>query len=711
VPHPLTRRQLLQLGAGAGLLMGVAACGPLGGSGSPSGAESTAATRSPARRRVGKGPRAPRPLRTPAGLSMLAHQDGDRLLLHTTGGDLDYWAGVNLGSTTPGHQPGELAMTEQDYRRWLPMMRSQGVRVLRIYTILPPAFYAELKRYNEANADDPIYLVHGIYLPDESYLDSGDLFAAGPTNAMIAEVRDASAAVHGRLRRDRTPGRASGQWTADVSPWTAAWLLGVEWDPVAGLASDAANTRQPAYAGRYFTAGPDSTPTERWIAARMDELATAEAAAGCCVPIALVNWPTADPLKHPQEPLPREDQLSVDANHVRPTAQWPAGTFASYHAYPYYPDFQRLQPSYTSAADAYLAYLLDLKRHHAGMPLMITELGVPGSLGSAHLGTRGRDQGHHDEVDQMRINADLVRLVADADLAGALLFGWADEWFKFTWNTLPRHQAVVADRRALWHDALTNEQWFGLLATDPVPAGRRVVHEAGQGIRSVALDHDAAYVYLTIECDGRPATYELGFDVIPGTGGTLPSGGGDGHDDVAVLIDVAAGTADCLVRAELDPVALDGLPAGTEPKPRPDGWQLHRLTLNRPYTVPGTTTYRPPEMQDVGRLIRGHWEPDARERDSRATWRIEPGDTITTVRLRLPWGLLMFADPSSHSAYVPTNGVARAVTVTGVAATVLADGAAARFPIRWDEWNAARHTERLKRGVEQVAGELSQYAG
>ena len=41
------------------------------------------------------------------------------------------------------------------------------------------------------------------------------------------------------------------------------------------------------------------------------------------------------------------------------------------------------------------------------------------------------------------MNADLVRLVADAGLAGALLFAWADEWFKFTWNTLPRHQACL----------------------------------------------------------------------------------------------------------------------------------------------------------------------------------------------------------------------------------------------------------------------------
>lgn len=713
MPGPLSRRDVLRLGAGAGLLLGATACSPFGGASSPGSVPTPGLTSTlpPAGRRVAKGPRAPKPATTATGARMLAQQVGDRLLLHTTGGDLDFWAGVNLGSTTPGHQPGELAMTAEDYRRWFPMMRGYGVRVLRIYTIHPPEFYAELKAYNEAHPDDPLYLVHGIYLPDESYLETGDLFADGPTTAMIAEVRDASAAVHGRLRRDRTPGRAAGTWTADVSPWTAAWLVGVEWDPGAGTASDATNARRPGVAGRYFATTPEATPTERWIAARMEELAAAEAAAGCCVPIALVNWPTADPLKHPQEPLDREDQLAVDANHVRPTAAWPAGTFASYHAYPYYPDFQRLQPSYTGTPDPYRAYLLDLKRHHAGMPLMITELGVPGSLGSAHLGTLGRDQGHHDEATQMRMNADLVRLVADAGLAGALLFAWADEWFKFTWNTLPRHQAVAADRRALWHDALTNEQWFGLIATDPVPAGRRVVHEARDGVRSVALDHDAAFIYLTVEADGSPSTYEFGFDVLPGGGATLPSGGGSGTDDVAVVVDARAGTAEALVRAGLDPVALDGLPAGSEPRPRPDGWILHRLTLNRPHTVPGTTTYRPPELLDIGRLIAGRWEPDARERDSRATWRLEPGEGMTTLRVRLPWALLMFADPSSKTAYTPRGGKAVPTVVPAVAASVRADGATARFDLRWEEWNAARYAERPKRAVELLGQELAQYAG
>ena len=59
------------------------------------------------------------------------------------------------------------------------------------------------------------------------------------------------------------------------------------------------------------------------------------------------RWRTGRPptrWSHPDEPLDREDLIGVDANHVLPTDAWPGGTFASFHAYPYYPDFQRYEP-------------------------------------------------------------------------------------------------------------------------------------------------------------------------------------------------------------------------------------------------------------------------------------------------------------------------------------------------------------------------------
>ena len=82
--------------------------------------------------------------------------------------------------------------------------------------------------------------------------------------------------------------------------------------------------------------------------------------------------------------------VSLDPSLVRATASNPAGWFASYHAYPYYPDFMLHDPGYNRARSSlgrsnYFGYLAELKRHHAGIPVLIAEYGVPSSRGDAHL--------------------------------------------------------------------------------------------------------------------------------------------------------------------------------------------------------------------------------------------------------------------------------------------------------------------------------------
>ncbi len=357
--------------------------------------------------------------RTVDGLRVLAQSDARGLRLHTASGDKTFLPGINLGSTTPGHQPGEVGtITAATYRTWLGQMARMGIRVVRVYTLLPPAFYDELARWNRAHATAPLYLVQGVYLPREDYNEPGKtLYTPAIDRAFTDEITDVSKAVHGTLDRPQAPGRAGGRYRTDVSRWVASWIIGVEWDPQGTLTTDRVMRRAAYTPGRYFRATPDASATERWIARHVDHLATLEARMRTSVPIAFANWPTTDPLRHPTEPLRQEDLVGVDANHVLPTRRWPGGTFASFHAYPYYPDFQRYEPGlektrWEGRSDRYAGYLASLKRHFAPhMPLVVSEFGVPSSLGSAHAGTNGRDQGGHSEQQAMRIDASLMRMM------------------------------------------------------------------------------------------------------------------------------------------------------------------------------------------------------------------------------------------------------------------------------------------------------------
>ncbi len=653
---------------------------------------------------------APAP-RVTGGLRGLATAGRGEFALHTATGDVTFLPGVNLGSTTPGHQPGELSVTAQQYRTWFAAMAWLGIRVVRIYTIHPPSFYTELVAHNRANPDRPLYLMQGVYPPDESYVAKNNLYDRAVTTAFQQELRDADGAVRGDLARKPQPGRAHGTWAADVTPWLAGWIIGAELDPVATARSDDRNAGAPAVRGRYFRSTRLASPTERWLAARMNELATLQAAAGLSQPIAFVNWPTTDPLRHPEEPLPEEDRVQLDANHVPATANWPAGTFASYHAYPYYPDFQRYEPAllahkYDGRSDPYAGYLAALKRHHGDMPTLITEFGVPSSLGSAHNGPLGRGQGDHSEREALRIDAELLRLIHHEGLAAGFLFAWTDEWFKVTWNTR-LHQDP--ERRQLWHDPLTNEQHFGMLAMDATGSPDATPQyllddEDGWPAARVTARVDESYLRLRVRLGSpAPSSLTLGFDVLPGLTGPPAPGTANRSADAAFFLDTVGRTGQAYLRTQLDPLPLDVTVPVAARGPAATGWQRFELVVNRALTVPGTGEKLPAELQNAGLLRYG--SPDD---DSRSLWERDGDDLV----VRVPWAMLGFADPSKHMVGVPAGRKLTLQAAPGVGITVSATGTdQATGHVTWMNWNRPYYAERLKQGAEQVRDALLETGG
>jgi hypothetical protein len=593
-------------------------------------------------------------------LQVPARATATAVQLGTEGGFRDrFWAGVNLGSTTPGHLPGEVSARAADYRRWFPEMGELGVKAIRVYTLLDPSFYTELRRYNLAHPKAPLYVIHGVWIPEERFLAGHDLWDPAVLKAQRELTEEVHRAVMGDLRRPLRRGFASGRWTADISRWVIAWSPGVEWDPAATANSEAKNPPR-GYDGRYIATTGKPTSTEAWIARTLDQLAALDAEAGWSRAMTFTNWLTADPLEHPDEPLAREDKISVDANHLRATKAWPGGFFASYHAYPYYPDFLRYQPSYRDAKDPYAAYLEELREHHAGQALMITEFGVPTSLGKAHLGPLGRDQGDHSEQQAAKIDRDLLRAIKETGMAGGALFEWVDEWFKFTWNTIDEEQP--AERRALWRNVLTNEEYFGVIGADagPKPAvtldgsdkewkadQSQVLLEARGALRELRATHDAAYLYLRLRFDSTAHREQalVGLDLRPGANKALPgTAGAMPAADAALRFDgeevrfYRAAWTDAL--AFQYGVNRDYLKVDRATLEKGSGaWREPQQILNAPHTLPRTGEKTPVELRDLSPLHAG-----SEAEDSRNLVALDG----PVVELRLPWALLGLADPSSR---------------------------------------------------------------
>ena len=653
------------------------------------------------------------------GLKLPARIQGrDLALAHKGRFAARFWPGVNLGVTVPGRSPGELAPTRRDYDRWLDGMQDLGSRVVRVYTILRPAFYDALAAHNRRHPRTPLYFIQGVWIPEEEFIAAQDAYAT--TEAFDKEIADAVDVVHGDASLPMRRGHAGGRYTADVARWLLAWSPGVEWDPYATKSTDSKHAGTPAHQGRYITATADATPMESWLAGRLDHLATLEAKRGWSRPLTFTNWLTTDPMRHPEEPIDKEDMVSVDPMHMKATAKWPGGFFASYHAYPYYPDFLRLQPSYRNAKDPYEAYLKDLRKHHEGQAVMITEFGVPTGIGSAHLGPLGRDQGDHPEQEAGRMDADMMAAIKRQKMAGGLLFSYTDEWFKRTWNTMDMEKPE--DRRQLWQNALTNEEQFGIVAAE---AGKKAavtvdgsdkewtrtqsqqIYEGGGAVREVRAIHDANWLYLLLRRDGDKPM-QIGFDVRPGGNKGLPGRPGVSPES-DVSISLGPGRKALLQEAAwTDPIGfLYGLARPYVPVDKADleqgsgAWARPRLILNRPYTVPGTGEKRPVELLDISALRWGTANPKASRFDDRVT--VAGGGK--TVELRIPWAMLTFSDPSSRQVWVPkADGSVDTLKVGRLGIDVAPAGGAAVSTngYGWDEWNRVDFHERRKAGWPAV---------
>src|SRR4051794_3338857 len=394
-----------------------------------------------------------------------------------------YVRGVNLGVALPGKHPSEFPLDSARYGGWLDTLSAMHANMVRVYTILPPAFYRALRGWNLSHPDRSVWLIHGVWaeLPPRHDFNEPRWKAEFQT-----ETRRVVDVIHGAARIPVRPGHAGGRFDADVSPWVLAYIIGREWEPFAVKAFNAGRPPR-AFVGRFLELG-SGPAMDLWLAQQCDLLLSYEADTyNALRPIAYTNWPTLDPLYHPTEATTAEeaawrartkrrseaqkleyenDAVSLDPNLIRPTASNPAGWFASYHVYPYYPDFMMLDPVYRSARSAegrsnYFGYLRALIDHHVGLPTLISEYGVPSSRGVAHIHPEGWSHGGHDERSMAAIDTRLTREIQQAGAAGSILFAWLDEWFKKNWAVIDYE--IPADNSRLWHNVMDAEQNYGIL--------------------------------------------------------------------------------------------------------------------------------------------------------------------------------------------------------------------------------------------------------
>ncbi|MFQ5538478.1 MAG: tetratricopeptide repeat protein [Gemmatimonadota bacterium] len=638
-------------------------------------------------------------------LEFPARAGRDRLEVRTPEGWRPFYVrGVNLGAALPGRHPSEFP-DSATYAAWIRGMAEMNANAVRVYTIHPPRFYQALLEWNRTHPDQLLWLIHGVWteLPEDH-----DFAAPAFEDGFFTEMQRVVDLVHGRADIPPRPGHASGFYTADVSPWTLAYIIGREWEPFSVQAFDSLQGHRSGFQGEYLEV-EGGNAMDAWLGRAMEEMVAYETETYRTQrPVAYTNWPTLDPLTHPTETTvdeemairrahgerprvrPREydnDAIGLDASLVHATSSFPAGTFASYHAYPYYPDFMVVQEDYLRARSSlgpsnYFGYLKELKEHHEGMPVLISEYGVPASLGIAHLQPQGWHHGGLSEEEMARVDARLTREIAEAGMAGGALFAWIDEWFKKNWVVIDFENPL--DRNRLWYNRMDAEQHYGVWAMEPRPAVEGQTAEerlrawaeveplSESGELTLRAAADAAYLWLLVEAPGRSAgdTLFVGFDMVrPDSGDTRwPLGRGEPPAMGMEFVLVDDGTSLRLLAdppsnpfriVEVGPAPLPPprtVPVGDPPPglfhqraemrynlpyytlPNDDGkYDTLRVIVNRRRFARDSTEYLAAGY-DRGFLPGGEG-PDGlwvRERDG------------TALEVRIPWTLLNVTDPSSR---------------------------------------------------------------
>lgn len=606
--------------------------------------------------------------------------------------------GVNMGSGEPGQWGTDFDVDKETYKRWFQYIKEMGANTVRIYTIQSAPFYNAFYEFNKNNPD-PLYLLHGVWVNDYIQNSHRDAFDDQMLDVFIKDCKTVVDVIHGnkKIALGRVASAGHGSYLWDISPWVIGYILGVEWEDVTVVYTDEkykGDTAYEGYAGQYMYTTEKATPFESMLARVGDKIIEYESARYKQQRIlAFSNWPTTDPFAYPDRITQYFCKCAqVDVEHIACTEKFLSGQFASYHVYPYYPDYLSFLDDWTyfniedtsafltedDELNTYRAYLTLLSEHHTTMPVVISEYGVSTGRGMAHRDMNtGRNQGNMSENEQGQALIECYQDIMASGCVGSCVFSWQDEWFKRTWNTM---HAVDLTRTPYWSDYQTNGQYFGLLSFDPGKE-RSVCYVDGDFSEwtdmdivsarrdiTLSMKYDEKFVYFLVEKPdwtlGSERIY-IALDITPKSGVYYVEEGNlcfDKGTDFMLILDGADNSRIKVqeryevLRANYcqEVYQFDTYEYGKNPERDSDLFVNIDMILQTATELLHNDQTASAEVFETGILTYGNANPHRPGFNSLADF-CAGGNG---VEIKLPWQLLNFADPSRmmiHDDYYDGN--------------------------------------------------------
>ncbi len=640
------------------------------------------------------------PVRFYQDISVDAKVMGDKIFLKQ-GDESDIFQikGVDMGSGIPGEWSTDFAISKKTYLRWFKLIQMMGANTIRIYTVQNADFYEAFYEYN-SKQKQPLYLIQGVWVND--YIQNSHVDAYDETfwKAFQKDCYTMVNVIHGncKLKLGEMASSGSGNYRKDISPWVIGYILGVEWEDVTVSYTNEKfkdNLFFNSYEGTYMYTTEDAEPFEAMLANVGDHLMEYETNRYRQQRlIAFSNWPTTDPFDYSEE-INRFFMkcAKVDVEHIKTTDKVLSGQFASYHVYPYYPDYLSYMDEWDSLGikngkdfltengktNTYRAYLTALTQHHT-MPVVISEFGVSTGRGMAQRDQNtGRNQGNMSESGQGQAIVDCYEDIMESGCAGCCIFAWQDEWFKRTWNTM---YAVDLKFTPYWSDYQTNEQYFGLLSFDPgkkksicyvngdVSEWTRQDVLDSQDDMTLSMKYDEKFVYFYVHKPGLDLEKDVIYipiDTTPNSGSTWCKGIEQKFDRPVDFLITINGKDNSRIqvqeyyeslRANYSENAYGYNTYYREFLPTYNSAKFVNvemiLQIQKTAQIIGDSETIVAETYETGKLTYGNADPKSEDFNSLADFMAD-GDNL---EIKLPWQILNFSNPSEmeiHDDYYNGN--------------------------------------------------------
>lgn len=632
--------------------------------------------------------------------------------------DLLYIKGVNMGLTEAQTSLDNSNISYDTFMNWFEEIKDMNANTVRVFSIMNPNFYKALYDFNKKNSSSPLYLIQGIWFSEDLMYQLTDALESDEIiiSAFKKACKETVDIIHGNSS-DTVYGEFSPAiYDKDVSKYTVGYILGLEYPADFVIETNASHPDKANYNGKYLETKSGSTPFEAFLANVGDYLVDCETSAyNSQTPVAFLNWQVLDTITHTNEPYKEEnDAVSVNTENITAKSNYYPGLFAAVDVYPYYPEFMNYEEKYTSYTDEkgekdnYRAYLNDLKTQYS-VPLLIAEYGLSTSRGKAHLGLNGYDQGGLNEDEQAKLVSKMTNDIALEGCAGGLVFEWADEWFKSTWNI---NMYYPDDPTKRTQNLSSAEQSYGILWYDTstsYPDGDLSEWKNAYKVNdNLKVMYDANYMHLLLTLpDGFDTSKDTFFVPIStnGTGSKFSKKYNLKFSDNADFLLVFNGKDNTRILCDKAQDAFHykfgvirkvfGTSQSKAYKQNTGEYDKINTFVSNEIIVPSTNERIEPRYYEGGLLKFGNANPDSSDYDSSADFYYNGN----TVEIRIAWYLLNVMNPTTK-ACINTPFKGDEITYSNFGAIKIGSGTEDKIKLNDAKFTGVKNvklTQRLKK--------------